>query len=259
MDVQTGLVYVAVVVISAAVIVLVSMFGIKEKSYEEAIAEQRKLPDDLLLNKKDKSKEKKHKNKAGKKVKEKKEEKEEKDDKEEKSEHVQFEENPQILPLEPLLREGSKGTKKKSKHEKVKPILVNKDEPLVIVTELSSSQPLSTEANHFDLIQPKDDLELIRSHSKENLQQIGQSEPIINKSPKETPTKLKKNVKDSVKKKDDNVKEEKKEIVNNTNTSAVVNKDSVKEVKEPKEITVKDVKEATKETSLSNNTYYLHN
>ncbi|XP_043528904.1 kinectin isoform X5 [Frieseomelitta varia] len=251
MDVQTGLVYVAVVVISAAVIVLVSMFGIKEKSYEEAIAEQRKLPDDLLLNKKDKSKEKKHKNKAGKKVKEKKEEKEEKDDKEEKSEHVQFEENPQILPLEPLLREGSKGTKKKSKHEKVKPILVNKDEPLVIVTELSSSQPLSAEANHFDLIQPKDDLELIRSHSKENLQQIGQSESIINKSPKETPTKLKKNVKDSVKKKDDNVKEEKKEMVNNTNTPPVVNKDSVKEVKEQKEIPVKDVKEATKETSLS--------
>ncbi|KAK9310054.1 hypothetical protein QLX08_000518 [Tetragonisca angustula] len=251
MDVQTGLVYVAVVVISAAVIVLVSMFGIKEKSYEEAIAEQRKLPDDLLLNKKDKNKEKKHKNKAGKKVKEKKEEKEEKDDKEEKSEHVQFEENPQILPLEPLLREGSKGTKKKSKHEKVKPILVNKDEPLVIVTELSSSQPLSAEANHFDLIQPKDDLELIRSHSKENLQQIGQSEPIINKSPKETPTKLKKNVKDSVKKKDDSVKEEKKEMVNNANTPPVVNKDSVKEVKEQKEIPVKDVKEATKETSLS--------
>lgn len=134
MDVQTGLVYVAVVVISAAVIVLVSMFGIKEKSYEEAIAEQRKLPDDLLLGmlnldletfilydtyymanivkicvlmfigKKDKGKEKKHKNKAGKKVKEKKEEKEEKDDKEEKPEHIQFEENPQILPLEPLVR-----------------------------------------------------------------------------------------------------------------------------------------------------------
>lgn len=49
MDIQTSLVYVGVVVISAAVVVLVSMFGIKEKSYEEAIAEQRKLPDDLLL------------------------------------------------------------------------------------------------------------------------------------------------------------------------------------------------------------------
>lgn len=48
MDIQTGLVYVGVVVISAAVIAFVSMYGIREKSYEEAIAEQRKLPDDLL-------------------------------------------------------------------------------------------------------------------------------------------------------------------------------------------------------------------
>lgn len=48
MDIQTGLVYIGVVVISAAVIAFVSMYGIREKSYEEAIAEQRKLPDDLL-------------------------------------------------------------------------------------------------------------------------------------------------------------------------------------------------------------------
>nr|XP_034192908.1 kinectin-like isoform X6 [Osmia lignaria] len=189
MDVQTGLVYVAVVVISAAVIVLVSMFGIKEKSYEEAIAEQRKLPDDLLFSKKDKNKEKKHKNKTGKKVKEKKEEKEEKEDKEEKPEHIQFEENPQILPLEPLLR-------------------------------------------------------------KENLHQIGQSEPVANKSPKETPTKSKKSVKDSAKKKDENVKEEKKEATANINGQSV-NKDSIKEtkdVKEQKETPVKEVKEVVKET-----------
>ncbi|XP_017883583.1 kinectin isoform X2 [Ceratina calcarata] len=253
MDVQTGLICVAVVVVSAAVIALVSMFGMKEKSYEEAIAEQRKLPDDLLLNKKDKGKEKKHKNKAGKKVKEKKEEKEEKEDKEEKAEHVQFEENPQILPLEPLPREGSKGSKKKSKHEKVKPILVNKDEPLVIVTELSSSQPLLAEANHFDLIHPKDDLELIRSHSKENLQQIGQAAPVANKSPKETPTKSKKNAKESVKKKDENIKEEKKETITNANAVPVANKDVAKEVKEEKEIPVKDVKEekVTKELITS--------
>ncbi|XP_029036615.1 kinectin-like isoform X2 [Osmia bicornis bicornis] len=251
MDVQTGLVYVAVVVISAAVIVLVSMFGIKEKSYEEAIAEQRKLPDDLLFSKKEKNKEKKHKNKTGKKVKEKKEEKEEKEDKEEKPEHIQFEENPQILPLEPLLRGGSKGSKKKSKVEKIKPILVNKDEPLVIVTELSSSQPLSIEANHFDLIQPKDDLELVRSHSKENLHQIGQSEPVANKSPKETPTKSKKSVKEKdAKKKDENVKEEKKEATASINGQSV-NKDSIKEtkdVKEQKETPVKEVKEVVKET-----------
>ncbi|XP_053971640.1 myosin-6 isoform X2 [Hylaeus volcanicus] len=258
MDLQTGLVYVAVVVVSAVVIVLVSMFGIKEKSYEEAIAEQRKLPDDLLLSKKDKGKEKKHKNKAGKKVKEKKEEKDEKDDREEKSEHVQFEENPQILPLEPLVREGSKGSKKKSKFEKVKPILVNKDEPLVIVTELSPSQPPSVETNHFDLIQPKDDLELIRSYSKENLHQLNQSEPIANKSPKETPTKTKKNAKDSVKKKDENIKEEKKDEKKETtiyvNASPVINKDAIKEakeMKEQKETPVKDAKEAVKEIAPS--------
>ncbi|XP_061931772.1 uncharacterized protein LOC108001331 isoform X6 [Apis cerana] len=185
MDVQTGLVYVAVVVISAAVIVLVSMFGIKEKSYEEAIAEQRKLPDDLLLSKKDKSKEKKHKNKAGKKVKEKKEEKEEKEDKEEK-EHVQFEENPQILPLEPLIR-------------------------------------------------------------KENLQQIGQSESVVNKSPKETPTKSKKSIRESIKKKDENIKEEKKETITNINIPPVLNKDSIKDIKEQKEISIKEAKEFMKD------------
>jgi len=49
MDVQTGLVYVGIVVLSAAAIAFISMFGIREKSYEEAIAEQRKLPDDLLF------------------------------------------------------------------------------------------------------------------------------------------------------------------------------------------------------------------
>ncbi|XP_050465215.1 kinectin isoform X2 [Cataglyphis hispanica] len=101
MDIQTGLVYIGIVVISAVVIACISTYAMREKSYEEAIAEQRKLPDDLLSNKKDRNKEKKHKNKAGKKAKEKKEEKDDKDDKDERTEHVQFEETPQILPPEP--------------------------------------------------------------------------------------------------------------------------------------------------------------
>jgi hypothetical protein len=49
MDFQTGLVYVSIVVISALAIGFILMLGTREKSYEEAIAEQRKLPDDLLL------------------------------------------------------------------------------------------------------------------------------------------------------------------------------------------------------------------
>ncbi|XP_074103822.1 uncharacterized protein LOC141530546 isoform X3 [Cotesia typhae] len=212
MDSQTILIYAGVVVVSAGVILLVSIFGIKEKSYEEAIAEQRKLPDDLLLGKKDKGKDKKHKSKTGKKVKEKKDEKDDKSD--DKSEHVQFEENPQILPTEVNVQDVSKGNKKKSKPEKVKPILVNKDESPVVVTESIASQPPLVNVNHFDVIHPKDDLELIRSQSKENLQQAIQSESMTGKSsPKETPTKSKKNVvKEPVKKKEES-KDEKQEVI----------------------------------------------
>ncbi|XP_046823008.1 kinectin-like isoform X5 [Vespa crabro] len=186
MDMQTALVCIGAVIVSAIILCL-SIFGIKEKSYEEAIAEQRKLPDDLLLSKKDKSKEKKHKNKSGKKVKEKKEEKEDKEEKDEKQEHVQFEETPQIL---------------------------------------SSELPLQ----------------------KENLQQINQSESIVSKSPKETPTKVKRNIKEPIKKKDENVKEEKKETSINVNAPSVANKEGVKETKDQqKEAIIKDTKEVVKD------------
>ncbi|KAG5322620.1 KTN1 protein, partial [Pseudoatta argentina] len=251
MDVQTGLVYVGIVVLSAAAIAFISMFGIREKSYEEAIAEQRKLPDDLLSSKKDKNKEKKHKNKAGKKVKEKKEEKDDKEDKDERSDHVQFEETPQILPSEPPVQESNKGNKKKGKLEKIKPILVNKDEQSVIVTELNPSQPPLAEANHFDVIHPKDDLELVRSQSvKRYFQQITQTETVekVNKSPKDTPTKSKKNNKDAVKKKDEN-KDEKQDTVtyNNTSTNKEAMKEALRDVKEQKEMPIKEVKEVVKE------------
>nr|XP_050854411.1 kinectin-like isoform X4 [Vespula vulgaris] len=192
MDMQTTLVCIGAVIVSAVILCL-SIFGIKEKSYEEAIAEQRKLPDDLLLSKKDKSKEKKHKNKSGKKVKEKKEEKEEKEEKDDKQEHVQFEETPQIL---------------------------------------SSELP----------------------SQKENLQQINQSESIASKSPKETPTKMKRNIKEPIKKKDENVKEEKKETNVNVNVLSTANKEGAKETKDQqKEAVIKDIKEVVKDpVQLSN-------
>ncbi|XP_008558286.1 kinectin isoform X2 [Microplitis demolitor] len=254
MDFQTTLIYGGVVVVSAAVIFLVSVLGIKEKSYEEAIAEQRKLPDDLLLGKKDKGKDKKHKSKTGKKVKEK---KDDKDDKDDKQEHVQFEDTPQILP-DINVQDVGKGNKKKSKPEKVKPILVNKDESPV-VTESIASQPPLVNVNHFDVIHPKDDLELIRSQSKENLQQATQSEPVTGKSsPRETPTKSKKNVvKEPVKKKEES-KDDKKE--SNVNVNAAVQQTVVKAsaslaeqaptAKESKEPQQKDVQQQ-KDTAIS--------
>lgn len=68
MDVQTALLGVAIFVISGVVLLLISIFGIKEKSYEEALAEQRQQTNVLLgTHNKIKPKEKKQK-KAGKKV-----------------------------------------------------------------------------------------------------------------------------------------------------------------------------------------------
>ncbi|KAK6639667.1 hypothetical protein RUM43_007940 [Polyplax serrata] len=73
MDLQTCLLCIVIAILSGAILLFISMFGMKEKTYEEAIAEQRKMPDDALLlgrPSKDKTKNKKQK-RQGKKVKEK--------------------------------------------------------------------------------------------------------------------------------------------------------------------------------------------
>ncbi|KAK7870986.1 hypothetical protein R5R35_012185 [Gryllus longicercus] len=73
MDLQSALICGGVAAVSAVVIYVISVFSMREKTYEEAIAEQRKLPEENLLlgrSAKDKAKDKKQK-KLGKKVKEK--------------------------------------------------------------------------------------------------------------------------------------------------------------------------------------------
>jgi len=71
----------------------------------------------------------------------------------------------------------------------------------------------------------------------------------VNKSPKDTPTKSKKN-KDAVKKRDENIKDEKQDSGIYTNASSA-NKEAIreafKEVKELKEIPIKEVKEVVKD------------
>ena len=91
MDISTGLIFFGGFVISAIFIYVILVMGAKEKTYEEAIAEQRKIPDEQLLlgrnnKEKEKVKEKKSK-KAGKKVKE----KSENDKSENEKAHVNFE------------------------------------------------------------------------------------------------------------------------------------------------------------------------
>lgn len=159
MDAQTSLICVGFIVLSGAALLIMSMLGIKEKTYEEAIAEQRKMPDDALLFRrpnKPKSKEKKS-QRSGKKVKEKK-----KEAKQSSSDELDEQIPPQPEPMhvkiisEPeVLGETTKPEpQKKKKKEKVKPILVHKEEKV-------AEEPLPpAPANHFELIQPKDDLSL---------------------------------------------------------------------------------------------------
>lgn len=72
----------------------------------------------------------------------------------------------------------------------------------------------------------------------------------VNKSPKDTPTKSKKNNKDAVKKRDENTKDEKQDTITYTNASSA-NKEAMREilreVKELKEMPIKEVKEVVKE------------
>lgn len=74
MDIQTGLVCVTVAVISAVVIYVISMSTMKEKTYDEAMADLRKKTEEQFSqgrSVKDKIKDKKDKKKDKKKVKEK--------------------------------------------------------------------------------------------------------------------------------------------------------------------------------------------
>lgn len=166
MDVQTGLVCVGFVVLSGAVLIIISMLGMKEKTYEEAIAEQRKMPEDALLLRrpaKSKSKDKKP-QRTGKKVKEKKKEAVKQQSSTDTDEPVVSEQEQvhvKIAPEPEVMGEGKPDPQKKKKKDKVKPILVHREPKEVPDVGAGDAQPEpSTAANHFDLIQPKDDLSL---------------------------------------------------------------------------------------------------
>ena len=178
MDIQTGLVCLGLVILSGVVLFVISIFGMREKTYEEAIAEQRKMPDEALLlgRPKDKNKDK-NKKRQGKKVKEK-PNKEKAKDKEpmknqsstetdnelqqkELEQHVNFVE-PEAKVITDNTPPPQHEEKKKKKKEKVKPILVNKEDPIVVNEEVPDPE---VPANHFEEIVPKDDLQLKLSSS----------------------------------------------------------------------------------------------
>ncbi|XP_047114956.1 kinectin isoform X7 [Schistocerca piceifrons] len=171
MDLYSTAICFGVAIVSAIVVYVVTVFTMKEKTYEEAIAEQRNMPEEKLLlggSTKDKNKEKKQK-KAVKKVKEKTAEREKTAHSEAQTKcsspsqkvHVEFG-KPEA---EVLHEEVTQDDSKKKKKVKVKPILLNKTEPTVVAD--ATVEPVAQ--NHFEEILPKDDLLLKLKGSREDL------------------------------------------------------------------------------------------
>jgi len=199
MDIQTGLVYVGVVALSAVVIFVISMFGIKEKTYEEAIAEQRNMPEENLLlgrSGKDKVKNKKQK-KAGKKVKEKPTEQEKKQSEpvssvpdqpfsQEKSHTDLQEPETEVVNKQPPQEDKKK---KKKEKERVKLVVLNINEQGHVI-EVSP-----VPANHLEEIQPKGDQQLKQKRAKEDLIVLGGDTAVLDtavqppSAPEKVPTK----------------------------------------------------------------------
>ncbi|CAG9834958.1 unnamed protein product [Diabrotica balteata] len=184
----TILIFIALFAVASFLLFVVYKFGIKEKSYEEALAEQRQQTN-ILLGTKSKPKEKKSK-KANKKPKEKPVEKEtdvnesENTDNKENSHpgklHVEFkEEAEEVIITEELKVASSKEPNKQRKVKKVRPILVKKEQsPQRVALEIVEARI----ANHFEEIHPKDDFELLRSNSRDD---IFKQEPVKEKLVKE--------------------------------------------------------------------------
>jgi ribosome-binding protein 1 len=157
MDPQVILIGIVAFVVSAVLIYLISAFGFKEKSYEEAIAEQKRrieAEQDKIRKEKKAEKDRKRAKKGKEKSKE----------KIQPSEHDTTDRKMVNLEIEPEIIEPQTSSDQESKpkpkaKKNPKPILVNKDEKPKIAPHLQ-------EAIHFKLT-PKDEVELLHEHEKE--------------------------------------------------------------------------------------------
>ncbi|CAH1116950.1 unnamed protein product [Phaedon cochleariae] len=175
MDLSTPLLFIVLFLIACFSLFLVYKYGVKQKSFEEALAEQRQQTN-ALLGLKPKPKEKKNK-KASKKSKEKLSQENETDGLEnsennkENSQpnklHVEFKEILEEVPTKDELKAPTiKEVSKVKKMKKVRPILMRKDKsPEKVIVGMVNTPTV----NHFEENHPKDDLELMRSISKDDI------------------------------------------------------------------------------------------
>ncbi|XP_045527411.1 kinectin isoform X5 [Pieris brassicae] len=179
MELQALLVFGGVGVVVIAIVLLMGLFSASGTSYEEAIAQQRKATSELLALANNKTKSKKTSKKANKKIAKKEKNKEyatavtgSDHDSEAPAEsgledeptakpHVDFKPPPVVVEF-PNDTPPNIKIRKRGKDSKVKPILVNKEDPSC-VSDLSSADSSAPVTNHFEEMQPKDEFELLHS------------------------------------------------------------------------------------------------
>ncbi|KAJ8925632.1 hypothetical protein NQ315_009477 [Exocentrus adspersus] len=191
MDFPIPFIFIALFLLACCSLFLVYKYGMKGKSYEEALAEQRKTTN-TLLGARPKPKEKKSK-KGSEKVKlfasslslkEKQSSQENETDESENVDavsvehpmqkpHVEFKEELEEVPIKEVVHTKLKRVKK------VRPILVKKDKsPEKVILDVVET-PI---VNHFEENPPKDDFELLRSNSRDD---VSKQEPVKEKVVKE--------------------------------------------------------------------------
>ncbi|XP_013135435.1 PREDICTED: ribosome-binding protein 1 [Papilio polytes] len=180
MELQALLVLCGLGVAGAAVILLMGLFSTSGTTYEEAIAQQRKATTELLALAENKGKAKKTSKKANKKL-AKKERKEsaaaatgsepeseapaesgaDEDNAPASKPHVEF--SPPVVVDVPTDTPPNIKIRKRGKDLKVKPILVNKEDPSCVSDPGSAPINGSAVSNHFEEMHPKDEFELLHS------------------------------------------------------------------------------------------------
>ncbi|XP_049704578.2 kinectin isoform X5 [Helicoverpa armigera] len=182
MELQALLVLCGVGVAGLAMLLLMGLFSASGTSYEEAIAQQRRATTELLALAESKNKPKKKEKKANKKLAKKEKSKESAvgmTGSEQESEapvesgveddvvpapkgHVEF--SAAVVVDVPRDTTPNVKIRKRGKDPKVKPILVNKEDPSCVSDPSALPDPTTTTvANHFEEMHPKDEFELMHS------------------------------------------------------------------------------------------------
>ncbi|XP_052744179.1 ribosome-binding protein 1 isoform X2 [Bicyclus anynana] len=221
MELQALVVLGGVGLVGVAVLLLMGLFSSSGTSYEEAIAQQRRATSELLALADNKNKSKKTNKKANKKLakKEKKEaaavtgsepeseapaESGVEDESAPSKPHVEF--SSTVLVEAPTDNPPNIAVKirKRGKDPKIKPILINKEDPSCVSDPSAAATPCADVSNHFEEMHPKDEFELLQS----SLEKVSEKKDDVAEKKEGKPPKQSKGAKAAQKQTSEPLKEE---------------------------------------------------